>query len=180
MIKINLIPAKRKKKPKHVPPFIIAMILLLIVSGVASAYAVYYMDSKVQDLELKKKVNVGKIAKLDKRIREVKDFEKLNQSFLKRKKIIEELTKSQSVPVRVLDEMSRRLTDGIWLVSMKISATGVTISGVGFSNTDIVSFVQNLKVSALFENVVLGGTQLKKSGTVETYTFNIRLNIKKA
>lgn len=177
MIKINLIPAKRKKKPKHVPPFIIAMILLLMVSGVASAYAVYYMDSNVEDLQRKKKINTDKIAKLDKRIKEVKDFEKLNQTFLKRKKIIEELTKSQSVPVRILDEMSKRLTDGIWLVSMKISAKSVSISGVGFSNTDIVSFVQNLKASALFTDVVLGGTQLKKSGTVETYTFNIRLNI---
>ena len=45
-----------------------------------------------------------RLEELNKKIAEVKDYEKRNQIFLERKKIIEELRANQSLPVKVLDE----------------------------------------------------------------------------
>ncbi|MGD8351985.1 MAG: PilN domain-containing protein [Nitrospirota bacterium] len=178
MIKINLIPVKRKKKPRVVPPFVVAMVLLLVVSGVAVAYYNSYKAGQIEDLQKQKQANEQKLKELEKRVKEVKNFEKLNARVTKRKEIIEQLTKNQSIPVIILDEMSKNLTKGIWLKSMSISGTKIKVAGVGFSNTDIVSFVQQLKGSEYFVNVELQGTTRKMEQETETYNFNLILEIK--
>lgn len=177
MIKINLLPTKRKKKPTPVPMFIVAMAFLVVFAVIASGYAVYFLNSKIKDLEAQKRANQNKIAELNKKIEEVKGFEQRNKVFMERKKIIEELTMNQSLPVRVLDEISRRLTDGIWLDALKISRGGISISGDGFSNSDIVTYVQSLKGSSLFTNVVLLGTTRTEISGVTVYKFNINFDL---
>lgn len=178
MIKINLIPVKRKKKPKAVPTFVVVMALLLVVSGIAVAYYNSYKSGQIEDLQNQRQANEQKLKELDKRVKEVKNFEKLNARVTKRKEIIEELTKNQSIPVMILDEMSKDLTDGVWLKSMSISGTKITVAGMGFSNTDIVTFVQKLKASEFFTNVELQGTARQMVQTVETYNFTLTLEIK--
>lgn len=179
MIKINLIPAKRKKKRKPVPKFIVAMVLLIVLSGIAGAYASYYFGQQVSQLETKKQANAKRIAALQKKIKEVKNFEKLNQIFMKRQQIIEQLTKNQKIPVMILDEISRGLTDGVWLTTMSINGMNIKLSGVGFSNTDIVSFIQSLKGSKSFKNVKLLGTTRLSGGKTPTYKFDITLKFKR-
>ena len=177
MIKINLIPVKRKIKAKPVPPFLIAAVLILLVSGIGVLFAYKSIAATVTDLENQKNTNAEKLKELEKKVKEVKNFESLNQQVTQRKNIIKQLTANQSIPVRILDEMSTRLTDGIWITSMKISGKSITIGGVGFSNTDIVTFVQSLKASDFFDNVTLKGTSRMMQGTVETYTFTLVLEV---
>ena len=177
MIKINLIPVKRKKKAKPVPPFLIAAVLILLLSGIGVLFAYKSIAATVTDLENQKKANAVKLKELEKKVKEVKNFENLNKQVTQRKDIIEQLTKNQSIPVRILDEISTRLTDGIWFTSMNITGTRITIAGVGFSNTDIVTFVQSLKASTFFNNIDLKGTSRKMKDTVETYTFSMTLEV---
>ncbi len=177
MIKINLIPVKRKKKAKPVPPFLIAVVLLLLLSGIGVLIAYKSTVATVTDLANQKKANAERLKYLEKKVEEVKNFENLNKQVTQRKDIIEQLTENQSIPVRILDEMSTRLTDGIWFTSMNITGKRITISGVGFSNTDIVTFVQSLKTSDFFDNVTLQGTSRQMKGTVETYTFNLIVEV---
>jgi type IV pilus assembly protein PilN len=177
MIKINLIPVKRKKKAKPVPPFLVAAVLLLLLSGIGVLFAYKSIAATVTDLENQKKANAEKLKELEKKVAEVKNFENLNKQVAQRKNIIEQLTKNQSIPVRILDEMSNSLTDGIWFTSMNITGKRITISGIGFSNTDIVTFVQSLKASDFFDDVNLQGTSRKLQGTVETYTFNLTVEV---
>jgi type IV pilus assembly protein PilN len=177
MIKINLIPVKRKKKPKPIPLFLGVMALLLVLSVIGVVFYAKSIDAEIKSLENRKQANAQKLKELEQKVREVKNYEKLNAQVSQRKDIIEQLTKNQSLPVRILDEMSMRLTDGVWLHSMSITGDQIKISGTGFKNTDIVSFVQSLKSSELFANVNLLGTTRKMEGEVETYTFNLTLEM---
>jgi type IV pilus assembly protein PilN len=175
MIKINLLPVKRKKKPKPVPPFVIAAVLLLTASAIASFYVSYYFKEKIGELEDQKTSKTAEIARLDERIKEVQDFEALNQKATERKNIIEQLTATQSVPVKILDEMSMRLTEAVWLTSMDITSGKIDILGFGFSNDDIVAFVQSLKGSTLFQDATLLETSQTTTDGVQTYTFKITM-----
>lgn len=179
MIRINLLPYKRKvrKKPKPVPTYLIVGVLLLVVSSVASAYALYYLKSKIKTLESTKADNKKKIDALNEKIKEVKDFEALNKVFTDRKNIIETLRKAQIMPVRILDEMSKRLTEGVWLNTMSISAGNITIDGVGFSNPEIVAFVQSLKSSPIFKEIYLHETRQSNTEGIEIYLFKITLQV---
>ena len=177
MIKINLIPVKRKKKPKPVPIFLGVMALLLVLSTVGVVFYAKSIDAEIKSLENQKQANAQKLKELQQKVKEVKNFESLNAQVSQRKEIIEQLTKNQSLPVRLLDEMSMSLTDGVWISSLSISGKQIRLSGTGFKNTDIVSFVQSLKRSELFKDVNLLGTSRKMQGKVETYAFNMTLAV---
>jgi type IV pilus assembly protein PilN len=178
MIKVNLLPFKKKKKPRPVPTFLIVGALLLTASVVILLTYSYILGSSIQNLEAQKAANAKKLAELNEKLKEVRDFERLNKKYTERKNIIEELTKNQSVPVRILDEMNRRLTDGIWLNSMNISGNRISLNGLGFTNSDIVSYVQSLKESQLFTDVILLETRQTGKGDVDLYSFKINLQVR--
>jgi len=178
MIRINLIPAKKKKKAKPVPPFIIGLVGLLALAIVASVLGINYFNGKIKDLENQKKSNEAKIADLKEKIKEVEGFEQRNKVFMDRKKIIEELTKNQSLPAKVLDEMAARLTNGVWLTAMTITRNKISVTGVGFSPNDVVDYVDSLKASPLFTSVVLGGTTSGTISKTNVYNFSITMDIK--
>jgi type IV pilus assembly protein PilN len=178
MIKINLIPVKRRKKPKPVPTFVIVGTFLLLFALIAGFYGKYYLDDEMEALQARKTENIEKLAKLNDKIKEVKDFESLNKVFTERKDIIEHLSKAQSTPAKLLDELSMRLSDGVWLNSMDITTEQIKITGVGFSPTDIVNYVQSLKGSGLLSDVVLVETSASKLGEIDVFNFSISMGWK--
>lgn len=178
MIKVNLLPTKRKKKAKPIPGFLVAMVALLLVTGAISGYAVYYMNNKISDLQAQKTKNEKVLKKLAVRMKEVERFEALNKTFQDRKNIILELTKNQSLPVKIIDQVSITLTSGVWIGNLDIKRGKITIKGTGFSNADIVTYIQSLKAAELFSNVVLHGTTRKSIGGVEAYEFSVSFEVK--
>lgn len=180
MIKINLAPSKKKKKKasKPVPGFLVSAIILFVVAVVLTFFLNFLLRDKVKSLNLQKAANEQKLAELQEKIKEVKSFEDLNRKFKERKQIIEELRKNQSRPVKVLDELSKRLTEGIWLQDLSISPTDINMSGLGFTNEDVVTFVQNLKESSLLTDVYLHETAQSNSEGVVVYRFSITVKVK--
>jgi type IV pilus assembly protein PilN len=179
MIRINLLPLrKKKKKPKPVPGFVVGAILFLVIAVILTFFANFLMKDKLKSLAEQIKSNEQKIAKLQEKIKEVRSFEELNKKFTDRKGIIEELRRNQSSPVKILDELSKRLTDGIWLQDLSISASGIELKGVGFTNEDVVTFVQNLKSSEYLSDVYLHETVQAEAEGVPVYKFKITMGIR--
>lgn len=199
MIRINLLQHKRRKKGKKLPSFVTAGIGLLLLAVVVVFYFNYSMKGRISSLEQQKADNDRKIAALQSKIAEVRNFEKLNDSFNQRKQLIEQLRQNQALPVKILDEVSTRLTDGVWLTAVNISpvvappapkkgkkpaqpgggiADNIQMSGFGYTNDDIVQFVQTLKSSPLFTDVYLVGTSKSSVNGVEVYTFSLTMKVK--
>jgi type IV pilus assembly protein PilN len=131
---------------------------------------------KVTELQTEYTSNQVKIAEYKKKIDEVKKYEVLNKAIQQKSNLIETLKKNQSVPVRLLDDISKLLPDGIWLSAVAFNNPQVTIDGVGYTNMDVVTFVDNLKKSPTYSDVYLEET---KQGTVDkTEVYNFKLNFK--
>lgn len=178
MIRVNLLPTKRKKKAKALPAFLISMVLLTLAAGIISAYLFYWLNSELSSQRQKKKANEAQLADLNNKIKEVKNFEEQKKTLEQRKNIIEQLRKNQSLPVRILTEMSNVLPSGVWLQTMSVSGESINISGSGFTNEDVVNYVDNLKKSKLFADVNLIGTQKSGTGKVVTYQFTLTCRVK--
>src|SRR4030042_3915242 len=114
MIKVNLIPAKRKKKAKPLPTFIITMVVVTIGLSIVMAYLFFFFNSRLSVKKAQFAANEKMIAELKEKIKAVENFEQLNKTFQQRNDIIEQLSKSRSVPVKLLDEISNLLPNGIW------------------------------------------------------------------
>jgi len=178
MIKVNLIPVKRKKKAKPLPTFIITMVIVTIGVSIVMAYLFFFFNSRLFVKKAQFAANEKMVAELKEKIKAVENFEQLNKTFQQRNDIIEQLSKSRSVPVKLLDEISNLLPNGIWFQTMTVSGDNVSIDGYGFTNTDIVSYVDNVKNSKIFTDVYL---QESKSTNIETtplYMFKLTFKIK--
>lgn len=178
MIKVNLLPVKRKKKPKPIPAFVVTMIVVTISVGILMAYLVFFFNSRLEAKKVQFKDNEKKIAEIKEKIKAVENFEQVNKLFQQRTSIIEQLRKNQSIPVKLLDEISKLLPNGVWLQTMTMSGENITMDGYAFANSDVVSYVDNLKNSKIFTEIYL---QESKSSTIEkipVYMFKLTFKMK--
>jgi type IV pilus assembly protein PilN len=178
MIKVNLLPVKRKKKHKPIPSFIVTMVIIVIVTIIVMANLAFFFNSRLSKKKALFKTNENKIVELKQKIKEVENFEQLNKTIEQRNGIIEQLRKNQSMPVRLLDEANNLLPSGVWLDKMAVSGENVSMEGYAFANSDIVTYIDNIKNSQTFTEVYL---QESKSTTIENtplYMFKLIFKIK--
>ena len=69
--------------------------------------------------------------------------------------VIVELKANQTGPVMLLDQISRLLTDSIWLTGIEADSDSVTIRGGALSEVGVADFVENLEDARFFDDVVL-------------------------
>ena len=178
MIRVNLLPVKRRKKPIPIPPFLGALVLILFCTGIGLVYTSSYLNKKIAGYTAQRKNNEKKIAELDKKIKEVQNYEANNKAFEEKKNIIEQLQHSQNAPVRLMIETVLRLTDGVWLDSLDENNWMIKIAGKSFSNAEIVNFVDSLKGSEYFSGVVLIETKKVRIKNVPAYSFKLTMHMK--
>lgn len=187
MIRINLLAERKQKKQKKAEaplafeqkkalPF---LTLLAIVTGAAilvMGLIYILLKSNVSNLKSEYEKNQTQIAEFKKKIDEVKKYETLNRAIQQKSNLIGTLKKNQSVPARLLDDISKLLPDGVWLTSITYNNQQVVIEGIGFTNIDVVAFIENLKKSASYTDVYL---EESKQGLVEKVeVYNYKLNFK--
>ena len=178
MIKVNLFLGKKKKKQKPVPAFLISMVFITLAAGAILAYLVFYFSGRVSERQAKVRDNEVIITELKQKIKDVEDFEKRNADFQKRKEIIEQLGKNKTLPVKILDEINKLLPPGVWLVSMEVAGNNINLSCTAFTNTDVVNYVDNLKLSKLFADIYLQESVQAQVAGYSIYNFRLTFKVK--
>lgn len=178
MIKVNLLPVKKKRKQKPLPAFAISMILITLVVGAILAWLVFFFSGRVSEKQALVQSNETKIAELKRKIKDVEDYEKRNADFQKRKEIIEQLGKNKSLPVKILDEISALLPPGVWLTSLDVTGGNINLSCTAFTNTDVVNYVDKLKNSKLFTDVYLQESVQAQAAGFSLYNFKLIFKVK--
>ncbi|MBI5213718.1 MAG: PilN domain-containing protein [Nitrospirae bacterium] len=182
MIRINLLSEERKKKKKKKikgPSNFLVTVGLAVLSAVLIAGgAALFFKNQVSQLKKQSEANKAKIADLAKKTNEANRYEKLNKEIAQRSVIIEGLRKNQSVPVRILDNVSTAMPEGVWLVMMTYKDNGIVLEGYAFSNTDIVSYVENLKKSENFADVYLDESVQAEVEKVQVYKFKLNFKMR--
>lgn len=177
MIRVNLLPVKRKKRAKPLPTFIISAILITVLVLCALGYLFFYYSTNLQSTKNKFEANKQKIAELKNRIKEVDNFEKLNKTIEERTKIIEQLRKNQNIPVMMLDEVSRKLPKGVWVNSLTVSSNSGSLEGYAFTNSDVVAYVDNLKGSKLLTEIYLQESRQAEIEKIPLYQFKLTFKV---
>lgn len=183
MLKINLLEEKRgqKKEVKIITPkrkFLSKVLLVTLATLLVMVGVTYYLSRSEAALKKQSEDNKALIAQLQQKIQDVKKFESLNASSQQKAVLIETLRKNQSVPVRILDEISAVLPEGVWLSSMLYKDDSVSIEGYAFTNLDIVSYVENLKRSGLITEVSLDESKYDEIDKIQVYKFRLNFKVK--
>jgi len=180
MIKINLLPTKRKppKKMTELQQQLILGVLLLTVT--VGGLALFWMKLTAQAAELQQKVNIARATVEDqkKKLEKVKNVEEDRKKVLEKIGVIEQLKKNQSGPVKLLDKVSKALPKGLNLTLLAESTAQVNIEGMAFSNNEVVRFIDNLKSEQYFSEVLLLESRQAKVENVELYQYKLQFKVK--
>jgi type IV pilus assembly protein PilN len=176
MIKINLLPTK-KKPPKKVidlqqQAILAGLVLVLVV--IALWYYWNTQNDRINMLENKKADAVRQIAGQDNMLKEVKNVEEERKKVSEKIEIIEKLKKNQSGPVRLLDAVSNALPKGVNISSLLENNNNVNIEGAAFTNEDVVRFIDNLKASPLLSEVMLLETSQTTQDKIDIYKYKLQ------
>lgn len=170
MIKINLLAEKKKQlKSKSKPAsgmqlqglsggrnFVLVSIFLLgaVVAGGWS----WMLSQESQRWQDKLKETDRELKRLEAAIRKGEEFEAQKALLARKIDLITNLKKQQTVPVHILDKISRSLPEFLWLDTMSASNNQISISGKATTYNAVSNFYSNLNDSGFFENVALGRT----------------------
>jgi type IV pilus assembly protein PilN len=176
MIKINLLPTK-KKPPKKVIDLqqqLLLALLVLILVAMGLWYFWNMQRNRIIALEADKARAETLLREQDNILKEVKNVEEERKKVAEKIEVIEKLKKNQAGPVRLLDEISKALPVGVNTTSLTESSNGINLEGEAFTNEDIVRFVDNLKASPLLSDVSLLETSQAKREGLDIYKYKLQ------
>jgi len=177
MIRVNLLAVKRKKKAKPLPTFVVSTTLTTVLSVCVLAYLVFHSNAKLQATKGRFEANKIKIEELKAKIKDVENYDKLNKTLDEKNKIIEQLRKNQNLPVMMLDELDKSLPRGAWLTSLSASDSTGAMEGYAFTNADVVSYVEGLKISKLLADIYLQESKEAEIDKIPLYQFRVTFKV---
>jgi type IV pilus assembly protein PilN len=158
MMEINLLPHREARRVADLRESVSLLVLgLVMVAG-----CIFFIEKGLsRDLEIAQ----ANVAQLEADIARYKPQEKLVQDFKKRKKqlqdkldVIQSLDRARRGPVRVLDELSSRVPDRLWLTSIRTLDKGIRLEGQSLDTGVVADFLRGLNASPFFSNVDLDKT----------------------
>ena len=124
---------------------------MLLVTGLGVGGWWYYINAQTASTE------TG-IVTAEARIEQLKDAMKLLEKVRTQKSeleerlaLIERLRIAKHAPVKLLDLLNESVPEGLWLMEIKQSPTGVQIEGRSLSHTAVTDFAHTLQTAGLFK-----------------------------
>jgi type IV pilus assembly protein PilN len=144
MIKINLLPMRQVKK-REAGKQIIALIAAVLIAALVGNYLWY--DSRDKEMARNRdRINQTKarIADLEKVIGEVNNLNKRKKEVEDKLKILGDLRKGRSGPVRMMDALATATPKKVWLKDFDESSGAVSLKGYALSHDDVAEMMRGL------------------------------------
>jgi type IV pilus assembly protein PilN len=155
MIRINLLGVERKQARSKGPTFdigqklTVACSLILVVGLLGVGYWYWTLTETSARVDRDIAAANAEATRLRSLLTEVQQFEARRAQLTQRVQLIEQLRGGQSVPVQLLDHVSRSLPDMLWLTSMVQNGPELTIQGRSTTLIALSDFVGNLGTNPL-------------------------------
>lgn len=183
MIRINLIAGPRAKKTPPAQWGTRAEALAgVAVVGLTLLIAWLYvgmLQEERQAKEQEKQEKEKQIVALKEQVKQVDGFEQKKKTLEDKNRIIDQLEKSRSGPVKVMDHLSRSLDPlKLWLLKMSMKEGRVEVEGRALTNDDIVEFVNNLRRTEYFTAIQLMESRAATEGKAGVFSFKITFSLR--
>jgi type IV pilus assembly protein PilN len=187
VIRINLLGVERKTKKAFAfdigQQLTVVCSLVLVVAALLIGWWYWSLNQASAQVDVEIAAAQQEAARLQSLLAEVKQFEARRAQLRQRVTLIEQLRGGQSVPVQILDHVSRSLPDMLWLTEMQQEGTALTLSGRSTTLISLSDFVGNLGRSPLLRKPIeivesqvesVSGAGSKSAPAVELITFEVK------
>ncbi len=159
MIRINLLGVERQKVRKTISldagqQTTIACSLILALSVLGIGWWYWSLKQASDRIDADVVAAQQEAARLQSVLGEVQQFEARRTQLQQRVALIQQLRGGQSVPVQLLDTVSKSLPDMLWLTEMNETGTDVTMQGLSTTLIAVSDFVGNLGNTPLLKKPI--------------------------
>jgi type IV pilus assembly protein PilN len=182
MIRINLLLVREVKQRRELRLQLqLACVLLLLAVGVG--LWLFYEQGRTRDARVRELEQLqAELKALEKIVKEVEQFQKQTRILEKKVEVIGDLKKNQRVPAPLLDEISRRLPEQIWLEVIQETGPSWKISGKSLNgNPGVADFMKNIERSPFFgtAGLIESKSETLQNRPVMSFTITVPLAPKK-
>lgn len=174
MTRINLLPwreaLRKERKRQFVSVLGGAAFLMLAIIGYIHFHVsglIDYQNSRNSFLE-------HEIAKVDEKIKEIRELEAQKKQLLNRMNIIQELQTRRPMVVHMLDKLVKALPEGLYLTTVNQQGAELTLEGMAQSNARVSAFMRNLDESDWFASPKLEVIQVQEKDGTRSSKFTLR------
>jgi Tfp pilus assembly protein PilN len=189
MIRINLLKPETKDIREQVTtpgaieegakkrPNIGSLIFLILIIALA---AIFFLQKKAFDRENALLATARKDKAALQYVEKKLDQQRQARASLDQKiTLIESLNAQRDLAPRLMDELSRRLPDWVWLTEVIFDAKGIQIKGRALSNNLIADYISGLEASPQVMNVNLVSSTQKTTQHDQYLEFSLRAVVEK-
>ncbi len=174
MIKINLLPFRAARRKENVRRQVSVFFLLVIFSIVVLVYYTGHLKSKIEKIEHQNDAIAKEITQYKKKSDRVDQIKGQLAILEKKVDIINDLKKQRKKPLKILDSMTQLVVaERMWLRSLNINSTTVSITGIAFDNKTVADFMENLGNSPLFGDIDLKNLKMTSVNNLQMKSFEL-------
>ncbi|MDR5695454.1 MAG: PilN domain-containing protein [Armatimonadota bacterium] len=177
MIRINLLPEERERRPRFRLPRLSTFALLLLLLVLLGTWWTY-LTVRNSRLEAEVRRLDEEIALLRPKVQQVEALRSRIEQARRREALLRRLEQAVFPWDHVLEEVRALTPKDVWLTNLASDERGnVTIGGFGLSYAAVARFIANLEASPSFHEVDLGGSQKQQIAgrSVVNFTLTCRL-----
>lgn len=178
MAHINLLPwreaAKKAKKQEYFTLLAaVALMAFALVFLVSQFYQMRIDGQLTRNQFLKNKIQV-----LDLRIAEIRTLNDKKKALQERIRVVEQLQLSRNVGTQVLDEISKIVPSGVYLIQLKKLGNSIQLMGKSESNNHLANMIRAVEKSDFFAEAVIESIISKDAKSKLLSDFKMRVRIK--
>lgn len=189
MREFNLLPWRSELREKRKRDYLISLGVCAVAALLTIAFIHWIYFLKLQNQNEKNNYLSKQIKILDKQIIEIKELEKKRENLIARMTTVEELQTSRHMTVKLFDEISRTIPDGVYLTDMnyKLDETSeniqnlkvdASITGIAQSNARVSHFMRNIESSDWLSKPVLKVIETKQKNGKRQSEFILTFKVK--
>ena len=185
MILVNLLPHREEARKRRKQAFNAMLGMAAALGLVLGGLVWFYYDRLISNQEEVNTFIKAENAKLDIKIKDVEGVEAEIAALRDRQQAVESLQQERNDPVKLFNEVSSKMPDGLYLSNIKKVNEIVSLEGVAQSNERVSEFLRNLRDSPLLakppqlEETKVQDITLSNKNKGKAYGFKITLTLKK-
>lgn len=183
MIRINLLPVREieARAGRKYEALVGGVCLGLAFIAAAGVYG--YQTWQLSSLEADLTELQNDVQRLSPAVKEVAELQKSVSALKEKNKVIGDLNKRRTGPVKIMEDLSAATPARLWLTEFKETGGNVTINGFATDNQTVADFLKTLSGMPRFANVELletiqsdqDGTSLKKFGIKANVNYQVAM-----
>lgn len=178
MIRINLLPYREKQEKAKLMQYLFLSMAVLGLAVILAATFWIQQGHRMATLESQVTATRKELEELKEVVRQTQDYEKRLKLLQKKVDLISTLKASQQGPVHILDEISLKLSEDLWLTSLVDQDGLTTLQGYSLSHEGIASFMKSLESSRYFSNVELLQSRQENDPSAGEKVLNFTITLK--